>query len=206
MLSIAITALRASLVTFALCGLLYPFALTALGQWILPFQANGSLERSADGTILGSRVIGQQWNGPEWFHGRPSATVHTDPNDPSKTVPAPYNAANSGGSNLGPTSKSLLERLAIDRKALEESQPELAGRLLPADMLTTSASGLDPDISPANAALQVDRVARARGVTPAQVEALLAQHVSGRGLWIFGEPRVNVFALNLALQRAYAKR
>ncbi|HTO60095.1 MAG TPA: potassium-transporting ATPase subunit C, partial [Bradyrhizobium sp.] len=141
MLSTAITALRASLVTFALCGLLYPLALTALGQWILPFQANGSLERSA-GTILGSRVIGQQWNGPEWFHGRPSATMDSDPNDPSETLPAPYNAASSAGSNLGPTSKSLLERLAIDRKALEESQPELAGRLLPADMLTTSASGL----------------------------------------------------------------
>ena len=206
MLSTAITALRASLVTFALCGLLYPLALTALGQWLLPFQANGSLERSADGTVLGSRIIGQQWNGPEWFHGRPSATMDSDPNDPSKTLPAPYNAASSAGSNLGPTSKSLLERLAIDRKALEESQPELAGRLLPADMLTTSASGLDPDISPANAALQVDRVARTRGVTPAQVEALLEQHVSGRGLWIFGEPRVNVFALNLALQRAYPKR
>jgi K+-transporting ATPase ATPase C chain len=206
MLSIVISALRASLVTFALCGLLYPLALTGLGQWILPFQANGSLERSADGTILGSRIIGQQWNGPEWFHGRPSATLGTDPNDPSETVPAPYNAANSTGSNLGPTSKRLLERLAVDRKALEESQPEVAGRLLPADTLTTSASGLDPDISPANAALQVDRVAHARGVTPAQVQALLEQHVSGRGLWIFGEPRVNVFALNLALQRAYAKR
>ena len=206
MLSIAITALRASLLTFALCGLLYPLALTGLAQWILPFQANGSLERSSEGTILGSRIIGQQWNGLEWFHGRPSATVDTDPNDPSKTVPAPYNAANSTGSNLGPTSKRLLERLAADRKVLEESQPELAGRLLPADMLTTSASGLDPDISPANAALQVDRVAHARGVTPAEVQALLEHHVTGRGLWIFGDARVNVLALNLALQQVYPKR
>jgi K+-transporting ATPase ATPase C chain len=206
MLSIVISALRASLVTFALCGLLYPIALTGLGQWILPFQANGSLERSADGNILGSRLIGQQWNGPEWFHGRPSATVAADSDDPSRTVPAPYNAANSAGSNLGPTSKRLLERLAADRMGLEQSQPELAGRLLPADMLTTSASGLDPDISPANAALQVDRVAHARGVTPAQVDALLAQHVTGRGLWIFGEPRVNVLGLNLALQQVYPKR
>jgi K+-transporting ATPase ATPase C chain len=172
----------------------------------LPFQANGSLERSADGIILGSRIIGQQWNGPEWFHSRPSATMAADPNDPSKTVPAPYNAANSAGSNLGPTSKRLSERLAADRKILEQSDPELAGRLLPADMLTTSASGLDPDISPANAALQADRVARARGVVPAQVEALLAQHVTGRGLWIFGEPRVNVLALNLALRRAFPKQ
>ena len=206
MLSIAINALRASLVTFALCGLLYPLALTGLGQWILPFQANGSLERSSEGTIVGSRIIGQQWNGPEWFHGRPSATMGTDPNDPSKAVPAPYNAANSTGSNLGPTSKRLLERLAADRKVLEESQPEFAGRLLPADMLTASASGLDPDISPANAALQVDRVAHARGVAPAQVQALLEQHVTGRGLGIFGEPRVNVLALNLALQQVYPKR
>ncbi len=206
MLSIAINALRASLVTFALCGLLYPLALTRLGQWILPFQANGSLERSSEGTILGSRIIGQQWNGPEWFHGRPSATMGTDLNDPSKAVPAPYNAANSTGSNLGPTSKRLLERLAADRKVLEESQPEFAGRLLPADMLTASASGLDPDISPANAALQLDRVAHARGVAPAQVQALLEQHVTGRGLGIFGEPRVNVLALNLALQQVYPKR
>jgi K+-transporting ATPase ATPase C chain len=206
MLSIAINALRAALVTFALCGLLYPLALTGLGQWILPFQANGSLKRNADGTILGSRIIGQQWNGPEWFHGRPSATMGTDLNDPSKAVPAPYNAANSAGSNLGPTSKRLLERLAADRKVLEKSQPEFAGRLLPADMLTASASGLDPDISPANAALQLDRVAHARGVAPAQVQALLEQHVTGRGLGIFGEPRVNVLALNLALQQLYPKR
>jgi len=206
MLSIVISALRASLATLALCGLLYPLALTVLGQWILPFQANGSLERSADGTVLGSRIIGQQWNGPEWFHGRPSATMAADPNGPSNAVPSPYNAANSAGSNLGPTSKRLFERLAADRKILEQSNPELAGRLLPADMLTTSASGLDPDISPANAALQVDRVAHARGVAPAQVEALLAQHVTGRGLWIFGEPRVNVLALNLALQRAFPKQ
>jgi len=204
MLSIAISALRASVVTFVLCGLFYPLALTGLGQWTFPFQANGSLERDAEGTILGSRIIGQQWNGPQWFHSRPSATMDADPNDPGKAVPAPYNAANSAGSNLGPTSKKLLTRLAADRRALEESQPELTDRLLPADMLTASASGLDPDISPANAVLQVDRVAHARGLTPAQVRALLEQHVTGRTLWIFGEPRVNVLALNLALQQLSA--
>jgi potassium-transporting ATPase KdpC subunit len=198
-----ITALRASLVTWVLCGIAYPLALTGLGQWLMPFQANGSLERNPDGTVIGSRLIGQAWNGPQWFHGRPSATTDADPNDPTKTVPAPYNAAGSGASNLGPTSKDLAERLSADRKALEETQPEFAGAKLPADMLTTSASGLDPDISPAYAALQVARVAQARRVEAAAVDALLAQHVTSRSLGIFGEPRVNVLALNLALQRAY---
>ena len=120
-------------------------------------------------------------------------------------MPAPYNAASSGASNLGPTSKDLAERLSANRKALEQTQPELAGAMLPADMLTTSASGLDPDISPANAALQVARVARARGVTPAEINALLDRQITGRSFGIFGEPRVNVLDLNLALQRAYPK-
>ena len=198
-------ALRASLVTWLLCGLAYPLTLTGLGQWLMPFQANGSLERNPDGVIVGSRLIGQAWNGPQWFHGRPSATTDTDPADPAKTLPAPYNAASSTGSNLGPTSKDLQQRLLRDREALEITQPELAGAMLPADMLTTSASGLDPDISPANAVLQVARVARARGVPPAEIDALLEQHITGRRLGIFGEPRVNVLDLNLALQRAYPK-
>jgi potassium-transporting ATPase KdpC subunit len=203
MRDILVTALRASLITWVLCGIAYPLALTGLGQWLIPVQANGSLERSPDGTIIGSRLIGQLWNGPEWFHGRPSATTNTDPNDPTKTMPAPYNAASSGASNLGPTSKELTERLAADRKVLEEAQPELVGAKLPADVLTTSSSGLDPDISPANAELQVARVAHARGVPVADVDALLTRHVTGRILGIFGEPRVNVLALNLALRRAH---
>jgi K+-transporting ATPase ATPase C chain len=203
MLDIMMSALRASLVTWVLCGIAYPLALTGLGQWLIPVQANGSLERNADGTVIGSRLIGQAWKGPQWFHGRPSATTDTDPNDPTKTVPAPYNAASSGASNLGPTSKDLAERLSANRKALEEMQPELAGAMLPADMLTTSASGLDPDISPANAALQIARVARARDVTPAEINALLERQIAGRSFGIFGEPRVNVLDLNLALQRAY---
>src|SRR5208282_4353774 len=173
-------AIRASLVTWLLCGLAYPLALTGLGQWLLPFQANGSLERRPDGVVIGSRLIGQACQGPEWFHGRPSATTDTDPADATKTVPAPYNAASSSGSNLGPTSKELLERLSAERKALETTQPELAGAMLPADMLTTSASGLDPDISLANAAMQVARVARARGVPPADIDALVERHISGR--------------------------
>src|SRR5579864_4874133 len=143
MLAVMRPALRASLVLWVLCGIVYPLLVTGLGQVLFPFRANGSLATSADGTILGSRLIGQEWSGPQWFHGRPSATT-----------PMPYDAAASGGSNLGPTSRRLAERLASDRKALEAAQPELAGRALPADMLTASGSGLDPDISPADAVLQ----------------------------------------------------
>ncbi len=205
MRDIMMGALRASLVTWLLCGIAYPLALTGLGQWLMPFQANGSLERNPHGAVIGSGLIGQAWNGPQWFHGRPSATTGTDSNDAAKTVPAPYNAASSMGSNLGPTSKSLLQRLLADRAALETMQPDLAGTILPADMLTTSASGLDPDISPANAALQVARVARARSVPPADINAVLERHIAGRSFLIFGEPRVNVLDLNLALQRAYLR-
>jgi potassium-transporting ATPase KdpC subunit len=200
MREIMMPALRASLVTFVLCGLLYPLTLTGLGQLFMPFHANGSLEKSADGTVIGSQLIGQYWSGPEWFHGRLSVTTNTDPNDPAKTVPAPYNAASSNASNLGPTSKDLERRLSADRKSLEKMQPELAGKKLPTDMLTASGSGLDPDITPANARLQVARVAKGRGVPQHEIQALVDQHTRGRSLGIFGEPHVNVLALNLALQ------
>ena len=206
MLGVLLPALRLSLVACVLCGIAFPLAVTAVGQWLLPFQANGSLIKTPDGTIVGSSLIGQQWSGDEWFHGRPSATTATDPNDPSKTVSAPYNAASSSGSNLGPTSRLLFERLKTDREALEQLQPELTGRPLPADVLTASGSGLDPDISPAYAALQVARIAHARGVSWTEINSLLAKHTTGRSLGIFGEPRANVLALNLALQRAYPTR
>jgi K+-transporting ATPase ATPase C chain len=153
--------------------------------------------------VIGSRLIGQQWDGPQWFHGRPSAIVGPDSSNPARTVPAPYDAANSGGSNLAPASKALVERLAADRKALERAQPELAGQTLPADMLTASASGLDPDISPADALLQVPRVARARAVAVRAIAAFVQQHIEGRSLGVFGEARLNVLRLNLALQRTY---
>ena len=194
---------RISLVTFVLCGFAYPLAVTAIAQLSMPYRANGSVETSADGRIIGSRLIGQQWNDPQWFHGRPSATVAPDPKDPSKNIDAPYNAANTTASNLGPTSKALHDRLTADRKTLEQIEPELTGKLLPADMLTASGSGLDPDITPANAKLQATRVARARGLAPEQIEALVEQHVTGRSLWIFGEPRVNVLELNLALEKSF---
>jgi K+-transporting ATPase ATPase C chain len=200
MLGMLMSALRASLVTCLLCGLLYPLAVDGLAQLALPDQANGSLERDAGGTIIGSRLIGQRWEGPEWFNGRPSATTGNDPNDAARTVPAPYNAASSGGSNLGPTNKALMDRLMADRKTLERAQPELAGKLLPADMLTASSSGLDPDISPAHAILQAPRVARTRGVPVETIIALIDRHIASRSLGVFGEPHVNVLALNLALQ------
>ncbi len=197
MLSFVSGAVRASLVTFVLCGVAYPLIVTGVGQVLMSGQANGSLVRSADGQIIGSRLIGQQWTDPQWFHGRPSATTATDPTDPTKTVPAPYNAANTTASNLGPTSKPLQERLIGDRKALDQAQPELAGKALPSDVLTTSASGLDPDITPANASLQVQRVAKARGVPPEQIAALVERHITPRSLGIFGEPRVNVRILSI---------
>jgi K+-transporting ATPase ATPase C chain len=199
MLSIINGAVRASLATLLLCGFAYPLVVTGIGQALMPGRANGSLEMSADGRIIGSRLIGQQWTDPKWFHGRPSATVNLS--DPTKA--APYNAANTTASNLGPTSKALQERLIGDRKALDQAQPELAGKALPSDVLTTSASGLDPDITPANAALQVQRVAKARGVPPERIAALVEQHITSRSFGVFGEPRANVLDLNLALQRAY---
>jgi potassium-transporting ATPase KdpC subunit len=205
MRNILLGALRASLVTGALCGLAYPLALNALAQWLFPWQANGSLETNVRGEIIGSRLIGQQWDGPEWLHGRTSATTAVNPKDTKETVPEPYNAASSGGSNLGPASKALFDRLKSDRASLEEAQPELANKALPSDMLTTSGSGLDPDISPANAALQVVRVARARGVPASEIQAVVQWHTAGRMFGIFGEPRVNVFEVNMDLKRIYAK-
>jgi len=205
MKDILLGAFRLSLVMLVLCGLAYPLAVTALGQWLFPLQANGSLRTDERGDIIGSTLIGQRWDGSEWFHGRPSATTAPDPRNPDQTVPAPYNAAGSGGSNLGPSSKALFDRLKDDRSALEKAQPETRQRLLPADLLTTSGSGLDPEISPANAALQVVRVARARGVPAAEIQALVEKHTSGRAIWIFGEPRVNVFALNMDLTGRYSK-
>ena len=203
MRDIIIGSIRFSLVTWILCGLLYPLATTIFAQALFPFQANGSLTRKTDGTVIGSILIGENWTEPRWFHGRPSATTGIDPNDPDKSIPAPYNASNSGGSNLGPTSEQLWQRLLTDRKAVELAEPQLSGHKLPADMLTTSASGLDPDISVANAALQASRVAAARRIPEKQVRALIEKHVTRRDLGIFGEPRVNVLELNLAVERAF---
>ncbi|MGB7224759.1 MAG: K(+)-transporting ATPase subunit C [Bradyrhizobium sp.] len=180
-------------------GLAYPLAMTEIAGAIFPKQAQGSLiER--DGKVIGSALIGQEFKDDKYFHGRPSATTAPDPADSSKTVPAPYNAASSGASNLGPTSKALNDRLREDVNKLKTENPSAAS--VPIDLVTTSASGLDPDISPEGALFQVPRVAKARNVSEDKVRQLVAENTSGRLIGIFGEPRVNVLALNLALDAA----
>ena len=185
----------------AITGLAYPLAMTAIAGVIFPDQAAGSLiER--DGKVVGSALIGQEFKEDKYFHGRPSATVAPDPNDSTKTVPAPYNAANSGGSNLGPTSKALNDRITADVEKLKAENP---GQAVPVDLVTTSGSGLDPDISPEGALFQVRRVAKARNMPEERVRQLVTQHTEGRMAGLLGEPRVNVLALNLALDAAGAK-
>ena len=178
-----------------LTGLIYPLAMTGIAQVVFPRQANGSLIEK-DKKVLGSELIGQNFTEDKYFHGRPSATTDTDPKDPSKTVPAPYNAANSSGSNAGPTAKSLIERIQGDTDKLKAENPNAA---VPVDLVTTSASGLDPDITPAAALFQVPRIAKARGLPEAKVRDLVTQSVEGRFLGLIGEPHVNVMRLNMAL-------
>jgi len=189
------------LVLTVITGLAYPLAMTAIAGAIFPAQAQGSLIEK-DGKVVGSALIGQEFKDDKYFHGRPSATLAPDPNDSTKTVSAPYNAANSGGSNLGPTSKALADRLKEDVDKLKGENPNAA---VPVDLVTTSASGLDPDISPEAAQFQVPRVAKARKISEDQLRQLVASNTQGRLLGLLGEPRVNVLALNLALDRASAK-
>ena len=182
-------------------GLLYPFAMTGIAGVIFPYQAQGSvIER--DGKVIGSALIGQEFTSDRYFHGRPSATVAPDPNDSTKTVPAPYNAASSGGANLGPTNKALIERVQGDVDKLKQENPSAP---VPIDLVTTTASGLDPDISPAAALFQVPRVAKARNMPEDRVRQLVNERIEGRTLGFLGEPRVNVLALNVALDRAAAQ-
>ncbi|MGY3235425.1 MULTISPECIES: K(+)-transporting ATPase subunit C [unclassified Bradyrhizobium] len=189
------------LVLTAITGLAYPLAMTGIAGAIFPAKAQGSLIEK-DGKVIGSALIGQEFKDDKYFRGRPSATLAPDPNDSSKTVPAPYNAANSGGSNLGPTSKALADRLKEDVERLKAENPNAA---VPVDLVTTSASGLDPDISPAAAEFQVARVAKARSMSEDQLKQLVAANTQGRLFGLLGEPRVNVLALNLALDRASTK-
>jgi len=176
-------------------GLAYPLAMTLVAGTIFPKQAEGSLIEK-DGKVVGSALIGQEFKDDKYFHGRPSATSAPDPADSSKTVSAPYNAANSGGSNLGPTSKALNDRVKEDVEKLKAENPS---QPVPVDLVTTSASGLDPDISPDAALFQVPRVAKARNLPVEQVRRLVQQYTEGRLGGLIGEVRVNVLALNLAL-------
>ena len=183
-----------------LTGLAYPLAMTGIAQAVFSRQANGSLiER--DGKVVGSSLVGQVFADDKYFHGRPSATTDTDPNDSTKTVPAPYNAQNSSGSNLGPTSKALMDRVKEDAEKLKAENP----KPIPVDMVTTSGSGLDPHITPAAAAFQVPRVAKARGISEGTLAELVAKYTSWRTLGVIGEAHVNVLELNLALDEMTKK-
>src|SRR5262252_7304105 len=178
-------------------GVAYPFAITGIAQVIFPYKAQGSLlER--DGKVVGSALIGQEFTSEKYFHGRPSATTAPDPNDSTKTVPAPYNAANSGGSNLGPSNKALVDRVQGDIDKLKQENPSAS---VPPDLVTTSASGLDPHISPDAALFQMPRVAKARNLPEDRIRQLVADHTEGRFFGLLGEPRVNVLLINLALDQ-----
>ena len=181
----------------ALTGLVYPLAVTGVAQLAFPRQANGSLIEK-NGVVVGSALIGQNFKSDRYFHPRPSATTDTDPNDSSKTIDAPYNAANSSGSNLGPTSQKLVDRV---KASVEAWRAKAGPGPVPADAVTTSASGLDPDISPGNALAQVPAVAEARGLEQARVRALVEASIEKPAFGWIGEPRVNVLRLNLALDQ-----
>lgn len=178
-------------------GLIYPLVMTGIAGAVFPYQAQGSLIEQ-NGKVIGSALIGQSFVDAKYFHGRPSATTGPDPKDPTKTTAAPYNAINSMGSNLGPTSKALADRVKEDVDNLKKENPSAP---VPVDLVTTSGSGLDPDISPAAAYFQVPRVAKARNLPEQRLRALVDSQVKGRTLGLLGEPRVNVLDLNLALDK-----
>ena len=181
-------------------GLIYPLVMTGVSVVLFPAQSAGSLIEQ-NGKVVGSALIGQEFTSEKYFHSRPSATTAPDPKDLSKTIAAPYNAANSGGSNLGPTSKALIDRVKADVQKLKAQNPAAA---VPTDLVTTSASGLDPDISPEAAYFQVPRVAKARNLAEDRLRQLVSDHIEGRFLGLLGEPRVNVLLLNLALDQLSA--
>lgn len=193
--------IRPAIVSFtvlaAITGLGYPLAITGIAQLVMPEQANGSLIKQ-NGQVIGSELVGQAFTQDKYFHGRLSATTGPDPQDSSKSVASPYNAANSMGSNLGPTSAALKDRLTADVAAAKKENPSAD---VPVDLVTTSSSGLDPHISPDSALFQVPRVAKARGIDEAKLRDLVQSQIEDRALGIFGELRVNVLKLNLALDR-----
>jgi K+-transporting ATPase ATPase C chain len=184
-----------------LTGLIYPLAMTGIAGAIFPRQAQGSLIEK-DGKVVGSELIGQLFADDKYFHGRPSETTAPDPKDSTRTVPAPYNAATSGGSNLGPTNKALIDRVKQDVDKLKQENPNAP---VPLDLVTTTASGLDPHISPEAALFQIPRVAKARNLPEDRLRQLVSERIENRFLDLLGEPRVNVLTLNLALDAIAAK-
>jgi K+-transporting ATPase ATPase C chain len=194
-------AIRLTLVFGLVTGIIYPLAITGISQVVFHDQANGSLITDKNGQVIGSKLIGQ-WFDPtdtRYFHPRPSATV-----DPNTGAPLPYAANNSTGSNYGPSNQNLINRVSGDVARISASEYNVPSDGVPADMVTTSFSGLDPHISVANAQIQAERVARVRGLDPAKVRALVDKYTQGRILWVFGEPAVNVLQLNLALDNGEA--
>jgi K+-transporting ATPase ATPase C chain len=189
------------IVLTVITGLIYPLAMTGIAQAIFPDQAQGSLVLR-DGKVVGSALIGQAFASDKYFHGRPSAITAPDPKDSSKTIATPYDATNSMASNLGPTSKALSDRLTADVAKAKAENPNAA---VPVDLVTTSASGLDPDISPEAALFQVPRVAKARNLPEDKVRELVNGQITGRLIGLIGEPHVNLLALNLALDAAAGK-
>jgi potassium-transporting ATPase KdpC subunit len=192
-------AIKATIVLTILTGLVYPLLVTGLAKVLFPHQAEGSLIE-ANGKVIGSELIGQNFASDKYFHPRPSATTEPDPKDPTKTISVPYAADNSGGSNLGPTNQALVDRVKGDAAKLAKENPSTP---IPVDLVTTSASGLDPDITPAAALFQVPRVAKARHIDPDKLRALVDEQTHDRVLGILGEKRVNVLALNLALDQLH---
>lgn len=186
-------AIRTTIVTIVLTGLVYPFVMTGIAQVLFPWRANGSLVTDEKGEVVGSELIAQGFANPAYLQPRPSAAGEKG-----------YDAANSSGSNLGPTSKKLQDRIKEDLKRLKEENPDAAGPV-PADLVTASGSGLDPHISPQGALWQVPRIAKARGVSPERVRAVVEANVEGRTFGILGEPRINVLLVNLGLDRQFGR-
>ncbi len=180
------TALRVTIISIAIFGFIYPFVMTGLAQILFPKQANGSLVRES-GEVIGSDIIGQLWTKPEYFHGRPSAAGKNG-----------YDPTSTSGTNLGPTSKKLIDSTKATIATLKKENPDASGPP-PIDLVTSSGSGIDPDISPAAAYYEAPRVAKARGLSTSEVNALIAKHIRARELGVLGDPRVNVLELNLAL-------
>jgi K+-transporting ATPase ATPase C chain len=196
-------AILATIVLTLLLGVAYPLGMTYVAGALFPYQAHGSLIRKDD-KVVGSELIGQNFTAPGYFHGRPSATTDTDPNDASKTIAAPYNASNSGGSNAAPSAKSLVSDVGARVKALHEENPDAVGAV-PVDLVTASGSGLDPHISLAAALWQVPRIAKARNMDPDELAKMVRLYAEGRTFGLLGEPRVNVLRINLGLDARNAR-